>query len=158
MRETYGNLWTFHQEGRWVVVTTNIGWKKDGTNPMGAGVAKHASDLYEDLPAWYGAKCRKFGADTAVQVYKPGKLLLFPTKPLDESQPWMSWKQDSSTDLIRRSAKQLAAVVELMGNKIFGDIGIPLVGCQNGNLKRRDVMPILNRYLNDRFVLIELNQ
>lgn len=158
MRHKYGDLWTFHKEGRWVVVTTNIGWKKDGTNPMGAGVAKKAADLYEDLPAWYGAKCRKYGADTAVQVYKPGKLFLFPTKPLDESQPWMSWSRDSSIALIRRSAKQLAAVVEVLGDKIFGDIGIPLVGCQNGNLNRKDVIPILDQYLDDRFVLIELSR
>lgn len=156
MREQTGNLWTFHQEKRWIVITTNIGFKKDGTNPMGAGVAKQAAEKYEDLPAWYGKKCKKYRADTAVQVYRPGKLFLFPTKPFDPSQPWMSWKQDSSLDLIRRSAKQLAAVVEKLGDEIFGDIGIPLVGCQNGNLRRRDVMPILKEYLDDRFVLLEL--
>ena len=157
MREITGDLWTFHQEGRWVVITTNIGWKKDGSNPMGAGVAKKAADLYEDLPLWYGKKCKKYTTNTAVQVYKPGRLFLFPTKALDENKPWMSWNQDSSLQLIRRSAKQLAAVVDVLGNKIFGDIGIPLVGCQNGNLRRKDVLPILREHLNDRFVLIELN-
>lgn len=154
MREQYGNIWTFHQEGRWIVITTNIGFKKDGTNPMGAGVAKQAAERFEDLPAWYGDKCRRFGANTAVTIYKPGKLILFPTKPLGKNMPWMSWKQDSSLDLIRRSTKQLAYIIENK-KEIFGDIGIPLVGCQNGNLRRKMVMPILRRFLNDRFVLIE---
>jgi len=152
MREIFGNLWTFHKEKRWVVVTTNIGWKKDGTNPMGAGVAKKAADLFEDLPRWYGEKCKKYTDATAVQMYKPAKFFLFPTKKLDKSQPWASWQQDSSVELIERSTKQLAYLVKHF--KIFGDIGIPLVGCQNGNLREKDVMPILEEYLDDQFVLV----
>lgn len=157
MREQIGNIWTWHQEGRWIVITTNIGWKKDGSNPMGAGIAKQAAERFEGLPEWYGKKCRKYRENTAVQVYRDGRLILFPTKALDIDRPWMSWKQDSSLDLIRRSTKQLSAMIDILDDEIFGDIGVPLVGCQNGNLRRKDVIPILQKYLDDRFVLIELS-
>lgn len=152
MRETIGDLWTFHDEGKWIVITTNIGWKSDGTNPMGAGIAKQAAARFGGLPLWYGTKCKRFGAATAVQIYKPGKLILFPTKALDPSRPWLSWKADSDIKLITRSVKQLAKLIEVVD--IDGDIGIPMVGCQNGNLSSEDVLPILRNYLDDRFVLV----
>ncbi len=148
-----GNIWDFHDEKRWIVITTNIGWKKDGTNPMGAGIALSASDKYPELPCWYGKRCKKYGADTAVAVYKPGRLILFPTKPLNLSQPWMSWKSDADIDLIRRSTIQLAKLAEVIN--IGTKIGLPLVGCENGNLRAKQVLPILRQYLDDRFVLFE---
>jgi hypothetical protein len=152
-----GNIWDHHAEGGWIVITTNIGWKNDGTNPMGAGIAKTAADKYPELPLWYGKKCRKFEADTAVLPYKPGRLFLFPTKPLAE-QPWMSWKQDSSLELIRQSTQQLVLWLEILqkdGLKFIKPIGVPMVGCQNGNLKPKQVVPILEKYLTDKFVLFE---
>lgn len=155
MKEIIGDIWTFHKEGHWIVITTNIGWKSDGTNPMGAGIAKVASELYPGLSGWYGLKCQKFRERTPTCYYQPGKLFLFPTKAFNESQPWMSWKQDSSVELITKSTKQLSALVDILGDKVFGDIGIPLVGCMNGKLRRRDVINILRDHLSDRFILIE---
>jgi len=157
MKTRTGNIWDHHAEGGWIVIATNIGWKSDGTNPMGAGIAKAAADKYPDLPAWYGKKCKKHKADTAVLPYKPGKLFLFPTKPLAD-QPWMSWQQDASLALIQQSVKQLVWWLEIFqrdGMKFIKPIGIPLVGCQNGNLKPKQVLPILNKYLDDHFVLFE---
>ena len=155
MRQEIGNIWDHHSEKRWIVITTNIGWKKDGANPMGAGIARQASDMAPKLAEWYGKRCRRYRSGTAVCLYKRPKFILFPTKPLNEAQPWMSWKNDSCPDLIRRSAKQLAKLVEV--KNLFGDIILPLVGCQNGNLRRGTVVPILEEYLNDRFVLVERN-
>jgi hypothetical protein len=144
-----GNIWDHHAEGGWIVIATNIGWCKSGDAVMGAGIAKAAADKYPDLPAWYGQKCRKYQADTAVLPYKPGKLFLFPTKPLAD-QPWMSWKQDASLDLIRQSTTQLALWLEILqrDGKFIKPVGVPLVGCQNGNLKPKQVVPILQKYLN----------
>ena len=153
----YGNIWDHHAEGGWIVITTNIGWKSDGSNPMGAGIAKTAANKYPELPIWYGKKCRKFGADTAVLPYKPGKLFMFPTKPLAE-QPWLSWKQDASLELIRQSTEQLVLWLEILqreGLKFIKPIGVPMVGCQNGNLNPKQVIPILEKYLSDKFVLFE---
>lgn len=156
MKQESGDLWTWNHEGRWVVVTTNIGWKKDGSNPMGAGVARAAMERYPDLPVWYGKKCRKYGAKTAVAAYPEGKLFLFPTKPLDLERPWMSWQQDSSLKLIERSCRQLVKLVDVLSErgKFFTRIGLPLPGCGNGNLTPRRVMPVISDILDDRFVLL----
>lgn len=157
MLERVGSLWNFHDEGRPIVITTNIGWKKDGSNPMGAGVAKIAAERYPELPGWYGRRCKQYGADTAVCYYELGNFFLFPTKPLDEDQPWMSWKGDSDLDLIRRSTIQLAKLVEILRDKgrFMPSIGMPMVGCGNGNLTPRDVLPILRPNLDDSFTLFE---
>lgn len=157
MREQIGDIWTFHSEKRCVIITTNIGWRRDGANPMGAGTAKQAADLFPELPAWYGQRCQKYKHGTAVCYYQPGNLILFPTKPLNISAPWLSWQADASIKLITRSAQQLAKLVDILEErkKIAGFIGLPLVGCQNGHLRRRDVIPILRAFLDDRFVLLE---
>lgn len=157
MIEKIGNIWTHHAEGGWIVITTNIGWKKDGCNPMGAGIAKAAADKYPKLAEWYGAKCKKFRDETAVLPYRAGRLFLFPTKPLAD-QPWLSWQQDSDLELIRKSASQLVVWVDIFKNKgmhLVKPVGIPLVGCENGNLRKKQVLPILRKYLDDRFVLFE---
>jgi hypothetical protein len=157
MLERVGSLWLFHDEGRPIVVTTNIGWKKDGSNPMGAGVAKIAAQKYPELPGWYGRRCKQYGAETAVCYYKTAKFFLFPTKPLDEDKPWMSWKNDSDPDLIRKSVIQLEALVDILTSKgkFIPKVALPMVGCGNGNLRPRDVLPILREVLDDRFILLE---
>lgn len=156
MLQESGDLWTWNHEGRWVVVTTNIGWKRNGANPMGAGVARVAANKYPDLPQWYGARCKKYGADTAVAPYYEGKLFLFPTKPLNIEQPWMSWQNDSCVSLIRRSCKQLAALIDILDKRdhFIAKVGLPLPGCGNGNLSPRDVLPVISDILDDRFVLL----
>lgn len=156
MKERVGNIWTYHSEKQWIIITTNIGWKKDGLNPMGAGIAAKASELFPELPKWYGDRCKKFRGDTAVCAYVPANFLLFPTKPLAE-KPWLSWQQDSDCELIKRSARQLQALVTILRERgtLFGDVYLPLVGCENGNLTKNVVLPILSKYLDDRFVLLE---
>jgi len=159
MIERIGDIWTFHHEGRWIAITTNIGWKKDGKCPMGAGIAATAADLFPDLPGWYGTRCQKYRADTAVCQYKPGRLIMFPTKALDIIKPWASWQQKSDLILIKRSAIQLQKLGEIMraNGTVLGEIALPLAGCENGGLMRGEVVPILNRYLDDGFVLYERN-
>lgn len=156
MIERIGDIWQHHAGGGWVVITTNIGWKKNGSNPMGAGIAAHAADMYPELPGWYGARCSKYGADTACCLYKDARFILFPTKPLNEKKPWLSWQSDSTLDLIRRSAVQLQELGSIVrGGGYDGLIALPMVGCQNGGLNKLDVLPILRSILDDGFVLFE---
>jgi hypothetical protein len=123
---------------------------------MGAGIAGQASDMFPELPGWYGARCKKYGVDTAVCLYKPAMFILFPTKPLDLKKPWMSWSQNSDLDLIRRSAVQLQEVGKILAADGYTDeIALPMVGCHNGHLSRFDVLPILHSILDDRFVLVD---
>lgn len=158
MRQELGNLWRHHDDGCWVVVTTNIGWKKDGSNPMGAGVAKEAAKRFPDLPEVYGARCKRYKETTAVWPFSPGKLILFPTKPFDAKQPWLSWQNDSDYGLVERSTKQLAKLVKVLRDDHgihIPKVALPMVGCGNGNLKKKRVIQILLRHLDDTFVLVE---
>lgn len=145
-----GNIWDHHRNSNWIVITTNIGWKRNGHNPMGAGIAKAAAELYPDLPAYYGGICKKYQNDTAVCEYPIGKFILFPTKALNREQPWASWRAKSSIDLIIASTKQLAYLKRIRNYK---NIGLPLVGCQNGGLSASDIIPILYDILDDDFIL-----
>jgi len=154
MLERTGSLWDHHNDGGHIVITTNIGWKKHKINPMGAGVAKIAANMYPELPGWYGNRCWKYGEKTAVCYYETGRIFLFPTKPM-YMKPWLSWMNDSDIDLIRRSSVQLAKLVDVLTERghCLGDIVLPLPGCGCGNLRSEDVLPIIKQYLDDRFVL-----
>jgi hypothetical protein len=137
----------------WLVVPTNIGWTKAGQNVMGAGIAKEADSRW-GISAPYGAFCRAYGILAPVVPYTAGfdggGLILFPTKPLADD-PSYSWRQESSLDLIARSARQLQVLAPMLG----GTIGVPLVGCGNGKLREGAVLPILEQFLSGgQFVLI----
>jgi hypothetical protein len=156
MKKEIGNLWDYYDKGMWVVVTTNIGWKKDGSNPMGAGVAREAARRFPDLPMNYGIRCKKYQKNAAVWPFLPGRLILFPTKPLNVEQPWLSWKSDSDYSLIERSAKQLAKLIDiLIQRESITSVALPIVGCGNGNLEPKRVIQVLEKYLNDTFILVQ---
>lgn len=148
MKQQKADIWTL-LPGHHIVIPTNVGWKANGANVMGAGLAKDAARRYPELAAWYGAFCKEHAALTSVTSYPAGPLILFPVKKLRMEQPWMSWASEASLDLIERSARQLS---ELPGED---PIAVPMVGCGNGGRKPEEVIPILNRYLmGDRYLLV----
>lgn len=122
---------------------------------MGAGLAKTAADKFPALPRWYGKRCKQFGERTAVTPYFDGRMFLFPTKPLDENQPWMSWQGKANLQLVARSAKQLAALLPIVRKRLpLARVAIPLVGCGAGDLRPAHVVPLLRKFLSDDFVLV----
>jgi hypothetical protein len=160
MKIEYGDIWSYAKDNV-IVVPTNAGYRADGTNIMGRGVAQQAAAKYPGLPKWYGQLCCIYGND-ACFVYpqvpedKP-EIILFPTKPLNRKQPWLSWKQKSDIKLIEKSTEKL---VEILKNdpalKNGGQrIILPAVGCGNGGLDLGEVIPILKKHLkDDRFILV----
>ncbi len=123
------------------MIPTNIGWTKDGRNPMGRGVAWQAARTYTDLPLWYGALCAQHKAALPVCSHNPYKLILFPTKPLNPRNPAMSWQGPATLDLVRKSRVEL---VQLLPNLIKGGrVLIPAVGCGEGDLDPKVVVPEL---------------
>lgn len=52
MKEVYGDIWEYHKQGYWIVITTNGFVKKNGCAVMGRGVAKQAVTKYPSLPKW----------------------------------------------------------------------------------------------------------
>lgn len=146
-----GDLWDYHRQGYWVVVTTNIGWKSNGENVMGRGVAAQAAKRFPDLPAWYGELCRKHMERVGICLYNPGRLILFPTKPLDKVNPHLSWRGGSCLRLIETS---LIELVKVAADEHLKQIAMSWPGCGNGGLQIAQVKPLLNRYLGPRFTIV----
>jgi hypothetical protein len=147
------DIWDMRLEVDWIVIPTNIGWTQDGKNVMGAGLAKQAMQRYTGLAERYGAFCRAYGERTPVVPYVRHGLVLFPVKPM-AANPSYSWRQDASLELIERSARELA----LLAPMIDGPVGVPVVGCGNGNLSESDVIPILEAHLKgDQFLLVKFS-
>lgn len=149
-----GDIWRFHPHS-WVVIPTNLGWTKDGKNVMGAGLAKQAAQKFPDLPAWYGALVRtaatweRYGWTRKVTYHTERRLVMFPVKPLIQDAPHFSWRQDADLTLIEGSAIHLAETAPKDAATC-----VPLVGCGNGKLDEKDVLPILRKHLDDRFILV----
>lgn len=146
-----GDLWDYHKRKCWVVVTTNIGWKTDGTNVMGAGVAKEAARRFPALPSWYGYLCKKYKDDVGICLYNPGGLILLPTKKLNKAKPHLSWQADSDLDLIEQSLQQLVACVD---DERIKQVVMGYPGCGNGGLQRAQAKPLLKQYLDNRFIVL----
>ncbi len=157
MKIEYGDIWSYAKDSC-IVIPTNAGYRMDGTNVMGRGVAQQAAEKYPELPLWYGGRCRVYGNDACFPYpeMKP-KLILFPTKPLNKKEPWLSWKQKSSITLIEKSTELLVAISERELDTANGKprIVLPAVGCGNGGLELGEVVPILKKHLvSDRFILV----
>jgi hypothetical protein len=154
LKVEYGDIWKYRGKG-YIVIPTNLGWRKDGANVMGRGLAAQAASLYPGLAERYGEMCRQYGERLSCVVVSgyDTPLILFPTKPLNKEAPWLSWQAMADLSLIEKNAKCLA---ELEGDlKDDLPILVPALGCGNGGLDLREVRPILERHLtSDRFVLV----
>jgi hypothetical protein len=134
---------------------------------MGAGVAAKASEKVPNLAQVYGEYCFRFGAATPVTFDISTGIVYFPTKPMNEQDPALSWKNPASLTLINRSARQLAAMTWMTRATVLkntehpppledDDVYIPMVGCGLGGLPEDYVVPILENHLqSDRFVLVK---
>lgn len=139
-RYIVGDVWRLRRPKDFVVVPTNLGWTREGTNPMGRGVARGAAQRYADIPAWYGALCQRYGTGMQVCAHEPYRLIFFPTKPLARN-PALSWKADASLDLIRKGRIELVAL--LPGLPPQGRVLLTALGCGAGNLDPTVVVPEL---------------
>jgi hypothetical protein len=134
-----GDLWTFCTSENWIVVPTNGAIRYDGACVMGRGVALEAKRRFPKLPYELGERLCEFG--NLVYTFPNYNILTFPVKHL--------WYEKANIELIEKSAKQLYKVVDR-------PVYMPRVGCGNGRLSWNDVRPILDKYLDDHFTLVEL--
>lgn len=138
MIEVYGDLWEYPAEMR--CITTNGFVRTDGRAVMGRGCAKQAAQRYPALPALFGGMLKEKG--NHVFQLMPG-LFSFPVKE--------AWYQPASLFLIARSCQEIIPFVGKNGRCL-----IPRPGCGNGQRDwESEVKPILQRYLDDRFLIID---
>lgn len=157
MIEITGNIWDYHDAGKTICITTNYGWKLNGLNVMGKGIAAEALKRYPTLAAWYGTKCHKHwvrtgGAMIMDPVFYPMKnLIMFPTKRMRDN-PALTWRFSSSIEQIKHSAGKL---VGLMKDRNLDEVYLPRPGCGNGGLLWKNVRPYL-LWLPDTVKIISL--
>lgn len=143
MKEIEGNLWDYHPE-HWIVITTNGTIKRNGEAVMGRGVARQARERFPSLALELGKVLQRGG--NVLHLWRCYGLITFPVKH--------NWWEKADVALIEKSAEELRS---LFDDKIAGDcVPIYLIrpGCGNGKLKWCDIKPVLEKYLDDRFIVL----
>lgn len=149
MKTEFGNIWDYYDKGYIVIIPSNIGWKSNGENVMGRGIAKQASIRFPDLPKRYGKICKEKLENAAFWHWKDHNLICLATKSLNRSAPALSWKQNSTIEQIEASLQLFTKWLDehlKKDNKIL--IAMPLLGCGNGQLREDLVLPIMKKYLD----------
>jgi len=148
MKKLVGNIWDFYDIGNtFIVIPTNLGWKSDGTNVMGRGLAKQAAKRFPSLPKEYGRFCKELAKKKELLLYldEVKRLILLPSKPLNVSKPWLSWTGKADIQMVIKSLTSLKEwVVE---TSRF--VGLPLLGTGNGGLDKKAVLDITEKILGE---------
>jgi len=155
------NIWDL-KETHAICIPTNLGWKADGSNVMGRGLAKQAARRFRKLPKFIGESYRtiqtKFHtgvSDKSINQLAPiisitineTELIMIPSKKLVKPA-YLSWKQKSDERLISRALWHFR-------DKILADefhrmfFAVPLVGAGNGQLDEELVESIIKSILGD---------
>lgn len=145
MQEVTGDIWNYHYKGHWIVITTNGTVRKDGACVMGRGIAKQTVDIFPRFNYKLGKYLRDW-PEADLGIFPEERLITFPVK--------YNWWEKANLTLIGKSASKLAQVFGFAG--IEGSV-VYMVrpGCGNGKLDWKDVKPILEKYLDDRFIIVE---
>lgn len=182
-----GNIWDYYnndannnekEDRNYIICPTNIGWNNKKENVMGAGIAKEVKIKFPEVPLRLGYFYRLlYYAKSLMNEYEKSedisfcyfhKLLFYkniiflPTKELNKDKPWLSWKNNSSLDLIEEGISNLKKLFDHESFKYNNkdhkvQCIIPMIGCGCGKLDSQDVIKILEKYLrdDDRFILIK---
>lgn len=152
-----------------ICITTNGYVNKRGECVMGKGNAGEAAKRWKELPKILGEKIKKNGNVVNVLIQVEGTwIIAFPTKTDIVKRPELTqilphlraryanklWVPGfavySDIKLIERSARQLKEIADKMK---FQKVVLPLPGCGCGGLKPWQVLPILEKLLDDRFII-----
>jgi len=148
MKVIKDNVWKYWEKGHYIVIPTNGTIKKDGSCVMGRGLALQAKEKVKGIEYTLGKSIYRFGNGT---LFLPDNLIAFPVKH--------NWWEKVDLKLIERSAKQLRELIEFIkpySYLIKYPIYLPKVGCGNGGLNWKNVEPILDKYLDDRFIVVDV--
>jgi len=144
VKEAKGNIWDYHKEGKWVCITTNGNVNTKGEAVMGAGIALQAKQRFPLVPKELGLQIK--GSGNHLTYNNKIGLIFFPTK----NDFW----EPSSMDLIKQSLTEL---VDMFSH--ISDYPVPVClvrpGCLNGGLDWKEVKPLCEKYLDDRFLIVE---
>jgi hypothetical protein len=141
-----GNIWIYYKLGSTIVIPTNEGWKHDGSNVMGAGLAKDAAQIFSELPKIYGRDCQLL---TTRVYYKDYRLILIPSKPLNVKSPHLSWQGVANIATVAKSLRWLQDTKDNYPEKVY----IPLIGTGNGGLDPDLIKELMDKVLtSEKFI------
>jgi hypothetical protein len=147
MKEIKGNL--FDQKVDVVCVTTNGSVRSDGRAVMGYGCAADAALLFPELPLLLGTWIQSVGNHFHYLKYYEERGYTIAAFPVKNS--WQDEKADLK--LIEQSCKDL---VESLAPDL--KVVLPKIGCGAGKLDwENQVKPLLEKYLDDRFTIVDYN-
>jgi len=149
MTEVTGNIWDYHKKGHWIVITTNGFVKKNGAAVMGRGIAKQAKDRFKGIEFYLGNHIKEKGNIPC--IIEEFRIMTLPVKS--------NWWQKADLDLIEQSMKRLITIISafvLRGaiEKFPAPIYLVRPGCGNGGLDWKDVKPVIEAYLDNRFTVV----
>ena len=121
-----------------IVFGSNLSIKKDGSNVMGAGLAKQIKERIPGIDKAHGEALMKFKGVQQIWPTKSGTkdpiIIAFPVK--------RHWSEDGNTWLIEKSCHELKAIAS--ANKEMTFLwAFPAIG--NGKLQPKDVIKIIQK-------------
>jgi len=143
------DIWDSSPITGYVVVPTNIGWKSNGENVMGAGLAQQAAERFPELPKIYGKWCKKKG--NHIFVNDRLRIICAPTKTLNEEQPHLSWQRPSDPELVLYSYIKLLKLakewsVESCSSEGIKYIKCPILGSGKGNIPKEEAVEYAEQF------------
>lgn len=140
MKIIHDNYWDVYEKYEMAMITTNGSVHKN-CGVMGAGIAKQALNRFPFIDTKLGRVINKVGN---IPAHLMGNLYAFPVKH--------HWHEMADLKLIEQSCIQL---VEIVNAHKVKSILIATPGCGNGGLDYSEVKPILTKYFDNRFTIID---
>jgi hypothetical protein len=152
-----------------ICITTNGFTKSNGRCVMGRGCAKEALNRYPGIDLFMGKMIKERGNYPFMLVQDRGTVICsFPVKPVSiinngnnvvshmkskfnigDAVP--GWAAIADLNTIEQSAWALTNLTTVMQ---WGKVALPRPGCGAGELRWGIVKPILDKYLDDRFISV----
>lgn len=144
MREQQTDIWSTNAQA--ICVTTNGYVTASGRGVMGRGVALQAKARFAGIERVLGAHLKTNGNPVGKLIWggRDGQTIVaFPVKH--------TWEKPADPILIHRSALEL---VMLADAEKWERVVLPRPGCGNGRLKWEVVKPLIEPFLDDRFLVV----
>ena len=163
------DIWSFVSHVDAICITTNGFVKRNGAAVMGRGTAFQAKKRFYGIDYALGNAIRKNGNVVQV-IWDDPTIVAFPVKPVSvkfdghnvvshavhqfrigDVVPGFLSRADIA--IIERSLKQL---VDLANKRGWRKVVLPMPGTGAGELDPDDIVPLLEKYLDSRFIVVYL--
>lgn len=140
-----GDMFLHLEEYDAACITTNGTVKEDGSCVMGRGVAAIAKKRWPGIDHTIGLLIKLEGNHCrTISIEEDTLIIAFPVKH--------QWFEKADIKLIEQSCVELNWIADYF---CLQKILLPRPGCGNGQLDYKDVEPILQKILDDRFYVID---